>query len=138
MKQRANRDPCLEDANNTVKRQGLIREDGSLVSLDKRVRDVLKRQGQEGGDDEDSEEMPHQSIQDQLNALEEGQEKLHRDFEGLGDSVHRHQQEQQTFYTGIMKFMSCWGRKHGAINEDLAHLDIHFPTLLTHILTALP
>ncbi|GAA0183887.1 hypothetical protein LIER_31224 [Lithospermum erythrorhizon] len=73
---------------------------------------------------EDVAERPRHSIHDQLDALEEGQARLHRDFEGLRDSLHRHQREQQSWYTGIVRFLTCLGKKQGATNEDFVHLEI--------------
>ncbi|GAA0150391.1 hypothetical protein LIER_37111 [Lithospermum erythrorhizon] len=54
----------------------------------------------------------------------EVQARLHQEFEGLRDFVHGHQREQQSWYTGIMRFLSCWGKKQGATDEDLAYLEI--------------
>ncbi|GAA0172766.1 hypothetical protein LIER_26523 [Lithospermum erythrorhizon] len=67
----------------TLKRRGLTREDGRLTWVDKRARDARKRQRQEDDDDENSDELPRRSIHDKLNALEEGQAKLHQEVQGL-------------------------------------------------------
>ncbi|GAA0175862.1 hypothetical protein LIER_28958 [Lithospermum erythrorhizon] len=109
------------------------RENGRLLWYNKEERVARKRQRGVGGsgdldesasEGEDAAARPRCSIHDQLNSLEEGQARLHRDFERLRDSGHRHQREQQSRYTGIVRFLTCWGKKQGSTDKDLAHLEI--------------
>ncbi|GAA0154038.1 hypothetical protein LIER_12133 [Lithospermum erythrorhizon] len=117
----------------TLRRQGFSQDNGRLVWYNKEERPARKCQrgarcskdrDESASEGEDVAARPRRSIHDQLNALEEGQVRLHRDFEELRDSVHRHHMEQQSWYSGIVRFLTCWGKKHGATDEDLAHLKI--------------
>ncbi|GAA0155573.1 hypothetical protein LIER_13273 [Lithospermum erythrorhizon] len=100
----------------TLRRHDFSQENGRLVWYNKEERATCKRQRGAGGsgdqDDSASEgkdavARPRCSIHDQLNALEEGHVKFHQDFEGLRDLVHRHQREQRSWYTGIVRFLTC-------------------------------
>ncbi|GAA0163077.1 hypothetical protein LIER_19034 [Lithospermum erythrorhizon] len=68
-------------------------------------------------EDHDSKKRPRCSIQTQLDTL-------HRDHAALRATVQRNYEERMSCYTGIIRFLTCWEKKKGATNEDLAHLHI--------------
>ncbi|GAA0181917.1 hypothetical protein LIER_30300 [Lithospermum erythrorhizon] len=109
--------------NTTLKKQFFRRENGILILESKKERMARKRPHQETGTSNNVLDIAHVSVPSIGMGSSTGQDSL-LSVEDELRAIRRNQEAMMSCYIGIVKFLTCWGKRNGSTDDDLHHLHI--------------